>query len=194
MTDASGSTRKPNRGPAAADANRRALLAAARDLFGSQGLSVPLSAIAQRAGVGQGSLYRHFPSRTAIAAAVFDENLGEIEVFLADPSRTLDDVFDVLVEQAMASAALIDLIIVERHDPDVERLGARFGALIAQVLDRDRARGTIASWVEIEDIQVAVGMLAGELARTDEADRAALAGRVRRIFRNGIAHEGAEGR
>ena len=33
------------------------------------------SAVAKRAGVGQGSLYRHFPDRTALAAAVFEENV-----------------------------------------------------------------------------------------------------------------------
>src|SRR5690606_39484170 len=64
---------KPNRGPAAAAENRAALLAAARRLFAERGYHAPLSAIAREAGVGQGSLYRHFPQRELIAAAILEE-------------------------------------------------------------------------------------------------------------------------
>src|SRR4030095_13303143 len=54
---------KPNRGPAAGPENRRALIAAAREVFSADGLQAPFSAVGQKAGVGQGSLYRHFPAR-----------------------------------------------------------------------------------------------------------------------------------
>ncbi|HAN25892.1 MAG TPA: TetR/AcrR family transcriptional regulator, partial [Microbacterium ginsengisoli] len=70
MSSSAKDAARPNRGRAAGPANRAALLAAAREVFGEQGLSAPLSAVARRAGVGQGSLYRHFPTRTALAAAV----------------------------------------------------------------------------------------------------------------------------
>ncbi|HEU0181064.1 MAG TPA: helix-turn-helix domain-containing protein, partial [Agromyces mariniharenae] len=72
--------RKPNRGPSAGPANRRALIAAARDVFATEGLQAPFSAVAKKAGVGQGSLYRHFPDRLSLAVAVFDENLDELAV------------------------------------------------------------------------------------------------------------------
>ena len=58
---------KANRGPSAGPENRRALIAAARAVFAESGYSAPLSAVARRAGVGQGSLYRHFPDRVALA-------------------------------------------------------------------------------------------------------------------------------
>ena len=68
-------TRKPNLGPSAGPGNRRALIVAAREIFAEDGLAAPFSAVAKRAGVGQGSLYRHFPDRLALAVAVFDENI-----------------------------------------------------------------------------------------------------------------------
>jgi AcrR family transcriptional regulator len=74
-------TRKANRGPAAGPENRRALIAAAREVYATEGLNAPFSAVAKRAGVGQGSLYRHFPDRKALAVAVFEENLVDIEEF-----------------------------------------------------------------------------------------------------------------
>ena len=72
-----------NRGPAAAVENRAALIQAAREIFAEQGVDAPLSAIAKRAKVGQGSLYRHFPTRGAIAVAAFDANVNEIEALVA---------------------------------------------------------------------------------------------------------------
>jgi AcrR family transcriptional regulator len=58
-------------GPAPADArrNRERILEAARAAFAAEGLSVPLDEIARRAGVGPGTLYRHFPTREALAEA-----------------------------------------------------------------------------------------------------------------------------
>ena len=71
--------RRINRGPAAAAENRHAVLAAARELFAERGYEVPMQAIAKRAGVGQGVLYRHFPKRLDLALAVFEENFVRLE-------------------------------------------------------------------------------------------------------------------
>jgi AcrR family transcriptional regulator len=56
-----------------ADARRNyeALMAAARELFQEHGPDVPLDEVAKRAGVGAGTLYRHFPSRNDLVAAVY---------------------------------------------------------------------------------------------------------------------------
>ncbi|HQV92079.1 MAG TPA: helix-turn-helix domain-containing protein, partial [Phycicoccus sp.] len=80
-----------NRGPAAGPANRAALIAAARQLMAEQGVQVPLSRIAQEAGVGQGVLYRHFPTRLSLALAVFEDNFTELEGLAAqeDPQAYL---------------------------------------------------------------------------------------------------------
>lgn len=52
-------------------------------------MEAPLSAIARRAGVGQGSLYRHFPTRQSLALAVFDQNMVQLEHLAAQPDTTL---------------------------------------------------------------------------------------------------------
>ncbi|MFJ5269861.1 TetR/AcrR family transcriptional regulator [Streptomyces sp. NPDC088358] len=76
-TDRSAAT--PDR-PARADArrNRDRLLATARDAFAATTEAVPLDAIARAAGVGIGTLYRHFPTREALVEAVYAAELDEV--------------------------------------------------------------------------------------------------------------------
>jgi AcrR family transcriptional regulator len=181
------SSPKANRGPAAGPENRRALIAAAREVFATDGLGAPLSAIAKRAGVGQGSLYRHFPDRTALAAAVFEENVDLLEAYTEPETRTIDDLFDRVVEQAIVSTALIELIAAHRHDASVAHLGERYRAVVSRLVAREHAAGRLGTHVEVDDVTLATGMLAGELARTDEADRPAVAARARRLFHAAFA-------
>ncbi|MCR2783450.1 MULTISPECIES: TetR/AcrR family transcriptional regulator [unclassified Microbacterium] len=187
MEDEREARRKANRGRAAGPENRLALLRAAREVFSETGLATPFSAVAKRAGVGQGSLYRHFPDRTALAAAIFEENVAAIEAHTAPEDRTIEDLFDVIVEQAVVSTALIDLTVRNRHDPHVVAVGVRFRELVDRLLVRERAAGRIGAHVETADVTLAVGMLAGELARTDESERAAVAARARKQFRRAFA-------
>ncbi len=51
--------------------NRDKLIAAAKDLFAETGTDVSLDAVARRAGVGAGTLYRHFPTRDALVEAAY---------------------------------------------------------------------------------------------------------------------------
>jgi AcrR family transcriptional regulator len=178
---------RANRGPAAAAGNRRALIAAARDVYAEAGLAAPFSAVAKRAGVGQGSLYRHFPDRTALAVAVFEENVADLEEYTAPEARTIDDLMDRVVDQAVVSTALIELITADLHDPRVLPLGERFAAVVTRLVDRDRAAGRIGSHIDSEDVQMAVGMLATEIARADPPARPAVAGRARTLFRAAFA-------
>ncbi|MFE9857960.1 TetR/AcrR family transcriptional regulator [Streptomyces sp. NPDC005780] len=101
--------RPANRGPKAAAGNRAALISAAREVYASQGLDAPLSGIARRAGVGQAVLYRHFPDRDAIAAAVLEENVRQIEQAAAEGTG-LAEVLGVLTWHLAQSAAFISLL------------------------------------------------------------------------------------
>jgi len=67
------STPSPPDAPKRADArrNRERLLAAATSAFAEQGADAPLEDIARQAGVGIGTLYRHFPTRLALQEGVF---------------------------------------------------------------------------------------------------------------------------
>jgi AcrR family transcriptional regulator len=67
-------------GPKRADARRNyeKVVAAARDAFAEDGASTSLEAIARRAGVGIGTLYRHFPTRQALLEAVYTHEVDEL--------------------------------------------------------------------------------------------------------------------
>lgn len=73
-----------------AERNRSALLAAARQVFGEQGIEAPLDRIARRAQVGNATLYRHFPNRRELIGEVLASWLSEY-VQLADRAIQQDD-------------------------------------------------------------------------------------------------------
>lgn len=66
--------------PLRADArrNRQRILDAARAAFAEAGRAVPLDEIAARAGVGPGTVYRHFPTKEALFQAVVAERVGDL--------------------------------------------------------------------------------------------------------------------
>ena len=76
--------------PLRADAqrNRDRVLRAARDAFAASGYGVPLDEIAARAGVGPGTVYRHFPSKEDLFAAVTAARVADLT---ADARRRADD-------------------------------------------------------------------------------------------------------
>jgi AcrR family transcriptional regulator len=67
-----------------AQRNRDKLLAAATEAFAEQGDDVALEVIAARAGVGIGTLYRHFPNRDALVAAAYRPEVGALCAAAAD--------------------------------------------------------------------------------------------------------------
>src|SRR5882672_11240855 len=69
----------PKRLRADAQRNRDALLATAGVVFARLGTDVPLEVVAQEAGVGRGTLYRHFPSREHMLAAIMRDNAAVLE-------------------------------------------------------------------------------------------------------------------
>lgn len=99
--------RPANEGRKAAARNRAALVDAARAIYSEHGLNAPLSAVARRAGVGQGVLYRHFPDREAVATAVLEENVRQVERTAAAQDTDLPGVLGVLTWHLAESAAFI---------------------------------------------------------------------------------------
>ena len=73
MTAASGRGRRAD-----AERNARLLVAAARELFEERGPGAPLDEIARRAGVGNATLYRHFPTRDDLLAAVYADEVAAL--------------------------------------------------------------------------------------------------------------------
>jgi AcrR family transcriptional regulator len=58
--------------------NREALLAAARDVFAERGMDAPLDEIAKRAGIGNATMYRHFPTRQDLIVAVYADEVATL--------------------------------------------------------------------------------------------------------------------
>ena len=85
--------------PLRADArrNRARVLEAAQDAFASEGLAVPLDEIARRAGVGAGTVYRHFPTKEALFEAVMLSRVQEY-VTAARSMATAQDPGEALFE------------------------------------------------------------------------------------------------
>src|SRR5918997_3877226 len=88
MTSPMTAPRLPRQRPLRADARRNyeRLLTAARAAFDEHGADASLDGIARRAGVGIGTLYRHFPTRSDLLAAVLRD---EIEALSAAAERLL---------------------------------------------------------------------------------------------------------
>ena len=83
--------------PKRADARRNydKLVAAARAVFTEDGTSAPLEDVAERAGVGIGTLYRHFPTRQALLEAVY---VDEVEAM----ARAADDLSELPPWEALS--------------------------------------------------------------------------------------------
>lgn len=166
---------KGNRGPSAAAENRAALLEAARAVFEERGPDAPLSLVAKRAGVGQGSLYRHFPDRIAIAVAVMDANMADIEAAAADPGATMRDVMDLITHQSEGAAALIEISTRARDDHRLEPLNARLRTALETVLARAQASGEVGHHVGVDELLLSVTLIAGAMLLTPTAQRSEVA-------------------
>ena len=70
--------------------NRALLVEAGREVFAEHGPDASLEEIARRAGVGIGTLYRHFPTREALVETIYAEHIGEI-VAVAEESAAAED-------------------------------------------------------------------------------------------------------
>ena len=108
-----GFTQPPLRKDAAR--SREAILTAARELF-SSGRDVPMYEISRRAGVGQATLYRHFPDRSAIVATLSREHVERIE---ATATEHEDDDHAILIVLQAAADMLVcihDLVGILRED------------------------------------------------------------------------------
>lgn len=161
-----------NRGPAAAAGNRRAILEAAQKLFIERGFRVPVSAIAKEAGVGQGVMYRHFPTRLDLAFAVFEDNLVELENLAVDPGPdTFARLWERLVDMTIEQAAFIEMLVdARRNAPDYDG-ATRMQELLEAALSAGRSAGTVEQGATADDVMMAVRMCFGVVVTSlHEAD------------------------
>lgn len=151
---------KPRKPRADSLRNRDLLLAAAKAAFAELGADAPLEEIARRAGVGIGTLYRHFPTREALVAAVYAREIAQLaasaDALLARGSagEALEAWLNLLIDY-MATKRVVAPAL--RADPgEGSKLYASSGATILSSLERlteaARAAGDIRSDIGFEDI------------------------------------------
>ncbi|MFE2499110.1 TetR/AcrR family transcriptional regulator [Streptomyces scopuliridis] len=168
--------RPANHGPKAAGRNRAALVIAAREIYAQYGLDAPLSAIARRAGVGQGVLYRHFPDRAAVATAVLEENVRQVEKAAATEDLAFAGILGVLTWHLTESAAFIGLL----HADGASRSGIRAYALALSERVERALRGHLPDGHRLgaaDDLMLAIAMVSGAVTgpTREERERRALA-------------------
>ena len=140
--------------------NRDLLLAAAKAAFTEVGAEAPLEDVARRAGVGIGTLYRHFPARDALVAAVYAREVEQLtasaEALLAQRpagealAAWLDQLIDYLATKRVVTPAL-------RADPgEGERLyvssGASISAALRRLTEAASAAGDIRPDIGFDDV------------------------------------------
>jgi AcrR family transcriptional regulator len=175
--------------------SRAAILAAARELYAS-GRAVPMYEVGRRAGVGQATLYRHFPDRAALAEAVVSEQVERLEAIAAAGAADHRTVLAVLDAAVAAAVEIHDLVGILRTDaalaPVLADLRARVRVVFARTLERSRAVGLMREDVSADDLLLVVNMVNGALSGiTTVGARRAAATRAFELASRGLLSEPA---
>jgi AcrR family transcriptional regulator len=149
-----------------AERNRRRVLDAAGALFAEEGLHVTLDAVAQRAGVGVGTVYRRFPDKDALIDALFEDRLDAVAA-LAETALDADDAWAGLVgflegslELHAHDRGLKELLFTTARGRDrVASARDRIKPLVTRVVDRAQASGALRADVQATDMAVLQMML-----------------------------------
>jgi len=151
-----------------ADARRNyeRLLATAAAVLKEQGTDASLEEVARRAGVGIGTLYRHFPTRAALLEAVLQETMGTLQARAKelaaepDPAQAVllwlrDLAKDAAVYRGLAAAVMVNL--VDGHG----EFGSCTSMLSAaeELLLRAQRSGAVRAEVQMPDLVTAVNAL-----------------------------------
>ncbi len=157
----------PRRVRADAARNVDALLEAAKAAFASSGVDVPMREIAGRAGVGIGTLYRHFPKRSDLIQAVFRREVDAC----ADAGESLAAGYEPVEALRRWLLRFTDFVATKRGlaaalhsgDPAYDALPAYFTGRLAPtlrgLLDAAAAAGEIRGDMDADELLVAVSRL-----------------------------------
>jgi AcrR family transcriptional regulator len=183
--------------PLRADArrNRDRVLAAAFAAFASEGLSVPVHEIARRAGVGTGTVSRHFPTKESLFAAVFMSRVEWLDGLARDLGEAADAgdaffrFFAALVAEGAANRGLADALTGAGFDikaaasgPDRDVAGAMAG-----LLARAQQAGAVRPDIGPADV---LALVSGCLARPPDPDDPAARDRLVAVVCAGMRRDG----
>ncbi|MFW0786531.1 TetR/AcrR family transcriptional regulator [Gordonia sp. CPCC 206044] len=175
--------------------NYEKLVAAAQELFHTDGVDVALDKVAAEAGVGVGTLYRHFPNRTALLEATFRSYSAQI---VADGRRLLETESATAALEAMFAAYMSTastkkgmkeaiLAAVGDHTQVFEETRTDSRQLMTAILAAGRADGSFRDDVEPDDVSRLMGGLSMTCAVDDTAETRR---RLIRVVLDGLRPQG----
>lgn len=163
--------------PLRADAarNRARVLEAALEAFAAKGLSVPIDEIARLAGVGAGTVYRHFPAKEDLVLAVIADQMqriidgGYALLQTGEPGEALFTFLRAAVEWTATNRGLVDTMAAA--DIEVKDEG-KFLDLLGELLRAAHEAGTVRKDVAVPDVKaLMVGLQAMRSYNDDTAER-----------------------
>lgn len=185
--------------PARADAqrNRQALLDAAHAVFAENGLEASLDEIAQRAGVGNATLYRHFGSRCGLVVATLVAEMtryaeaAEAAARADDPWQGLVGYLTTITAMQVCNRGLADLVTTETvQSPEVDELRSRARRATIRTIRRAQRAGSVRADLTPQDTLLILMANSGVVARTGEhADAASR--RIVGLLLDGLRAEAA---
>jgi AcrR family transcriptional regulator len=150
--------------PLRADArrNREKVLEAARAVFSEQGRDAQMDDVARRAGVGVGTVYRHFPTRADLVVAVYRH---QVEACAAAGATCLAEAPTPYTALARWIDLFVDLLVTKHGLAAALQDGDRFDALHAYFLDRLLPVATMLLDAAVEAGEIRPDLEAYELMR-----------------------------
>jgi AcrR family transcriptional regulator len=142
-----------------AERNRRRVLDAAAELFGERGLDVGVAEIAQRAGVGRGTLFRNFPTKEDLIAAIVVDQMHEATergrglLDAPDPGAALFEFLDDMAGRQQRARALFEAVQDEfLANPDIRAGHHAIVEVIDALLTRAQDAGAVRHDVKALDV------------------------------------------
>ena len=162
---------RPLRADAARNAER--IVRAAREIYAELGPDAPMDVIARRAGVGERTLYRRFPTKGELARAIIDESIAENLSPVMErarrnrnPLRGLTD----LIEAAIALGAREhNVLAVARKEGSLTDVSTQLDATLADLTRRAQQAGLVRADLVPDDLPRIIAMLNGVLTTMDPA-------------------------
>lgn len=147
--------------PLRADArrNRERVLTAAAEVFAEQGADASVAEIARRAGVGAGTLFRHFPTKHDLLLATLELGFDDVQAAMSH-AETLDDPWEGIVHVLTACGEIqardrgfLESIGPELfREPTLQRRNNERMAAFATLLERGQAAGLVRDDLRAEDV------------------------------------------
>ncbi len=166
--------------------NREAIISAAELVFAEQGAQVPLQKIAEHAGVGRGTLYRHFPNRAALVFAVFEARLSGFEAYSAarldDPLLAETILIKMLDTQSRTPGLVTTIMASGKYSTRLTQLTDRTLAYLAPAMERAQAAGRLLPDSSPRDFLLAWSMFEAVSSTPEHFDRVEHLARSRELL------------